>query len=184
MYNNFYVYVYLDPRKSGHFIYSDLHFNNEPFYIGKGKDNRILEGLNSTRENRYKISKISNIRKSNLEVIYYKLYENIDEETAFKIEKELINKIGRKIDNGPLCNIHIGGKGGDNFLLHVDKESIIKKWRETKRKNNKGVSEETRKKLKLSHIKRKEKGLYYPHTSETKNKMSNSHKGHKNIKKK
>lgn len=34
---DFYVYVYLDPRKIGIFCYDDLKFGYEPFYIGKGK---------------------------------------------------------------------------------------------------------------------------------------------------
>jgi hypothetical protein len=175
--NIFYVYVYLDPRKPGVFNYNGLTFQYEPFYIGKGKLNRIEEGLSSKRESKYKLSKISSIKESNLDIIYQKLYENLDEKTAFEIEIELIELIGRKKDNGPLCNIHIGGKGGDNFSTHKDKESIIQKWRETKSLNNKPVSKETIDKIKLSHIKRKEMGLYYPHSDETKKKMSNSQKG-------
>ena len=37
----FYVYIYLDPRKPGKYTYEDLCFLYEPFYIGKGKNNRI-----------------------------------------------------------------------------------------------------------------------------------------------
>ena len=38
----FYVYVYLDPRKSGKFSYKTVSFLYEPIYIGKGKDRRYL----------------------------------------------------------------------------------------------------------------------------------------------
>jgi len=35
------VYIYLDPRKPGHFQYSEsLIFEYEPFYVGKGKPGR------------------------------------------------------------------------------------------------------------------------------------------------
>ena len=37
---NSYVYVYIDPR------------NNEPFYIGKGKGNRLFSHLNESTESR------------------------------------------------------------------------------------------------------------------------------------
>ena len=177
----FYVYVYLDPRKPGNFIYENLRFDYEPFYIGKGKNNRITEGLYDKRKSKYKISKINKIKESNLEVIAYKLYENLTEEISFKVEIDLIKKIGRKIDNGPLCNFHKGGSGGDNFTNHTDKEYLINKWKQTRIYNIENgitiVSEETKQKLRNSHIRRKEKGLYFNHSIESRNKMSLSHKG-------
>ena len=40
---NYYLYVLLDPEKKGKFLYENLNvcFLYEPFYIGKGKNNRI-----------------------------------------------------------------------------------------------------------------------------------------------
>jgi len=45
----FYVYGYFDPRKPGKFVYEDLAYSFEPFYIGKGKDKRCFEHLSDTK---------------------------------------------------------------------------------------------------------------------------------------
>ena len=34
----FYTYIYFDPRKVGPFMYGDLSFDYEPFYVGKGSN--------------------------------------------------------------------------------------------------------------------------------------------------
>ena len=39
----YYVYVYLDPRKSGKFKYAEMLFDFLPFYVGKGKGNRLYD---------------------------------------------------------------------------------------------------------------------------------------------
>lgn len=44
---NYYVYIYLDPRKPGKYKYSKCEFEYEPFYVGKGKNNGILSKRNS-----------------------------------------------------------------------------------------------------------------------------------------
>ena len=41
----YYVYAYLDTRKPGHFIYQNYKFEYEPFYIGKGRANRLYKHL-------------------------------------------------------------------------------------------------------------------------------------------
>jgi len=42
--NNNYVYVYVDPTKPGNYEYPNinLRLSYEPYYVGKGKLNRML----------------------------------------------------------------------------------------------------------------------------------------------
>ncbi len=41
MKNEYYVYVFLDPRKPGKWEYNGIIFDFQPFYVGKGKGRRI-----------------------------------------------------------------------------------------------------------------------------------------------
>lgn len=111
----FYVYAYLDPRKPGIYKYDDLHFDFEPFYIGKGKGRRFYQHLinykkRSTKNKHYDISaKIGEIVNNSYYPIIIKIMENLCEKSALQIEEDIIRKIGRLIDNkGPLTNIAIG----------------------------------------------------------------------------
>ena len=61
----FYVYVYLDPRKPGRYLYGDqqVTYLFEPFYVGKGKNNRLNEHLDCLKKTKdkkrsYKSNKI------------------------------------------------------------------------------------------------------------------------------
>jgi hypothetical protein len=45
----FYVYVYLDPFKKGSFTYCDIELEYQPFYIGKGTNNRYIKHLYRAR---------------------------------------------------------------------------------------------------------------------------------------
>jgi hypothetical protein len=41
----YYVYLFLDKSKPGKFIYDDLEFEYETFYVGKGTGVRIKSSL-------------------------------------------------------------------------------------------------------------------------------------------
>ena len=116
----FYVYVYLDPRKVGIFCYEELKFGYEPFYIEKGKKNRWNNGIKDKRKC-LKISKIKSIIDDGFYPIIMKLDINLTEHEAFNKEIDYIKKIGRKnIKSGPLTNMTDGGDGTSGRIDTLD----------------------------------------------------------------
>ena len=111
--NDFYVYVYLDTRKKGNYLYGDYHFEYEPFYVGKGKNNRckhhLYEAYDFRDENTKKCRKIRKIKKfTKNDPIILKLKEGLTDKQSQLLEMDLIKIIGK--DNiGPLTNIADGG---------------------------------------------------------------------------
>lgn len=140
--NKFYVYVYLDPRKPGKYIYGEYSFYYEPFYVGKGHDKRsgdhITEAKNILNKemkinkknfpeiNLYKINKILKIIRENSDIpIILKIEENLLEKYSFKLEKKCIKTIGRHdLKKGPLTNLTDGGEGTSGIL--VSEETRLK----------------------------------------------------------
>ena len=116
---DFYVYIYLDPRKPGNFCYGNLKFNFEPFYVGKGRRNRCYHGLKPYKEYEkrwHKFRKIEKINKEGYTPIIIKLYENISDEKSKQKEIEIIKLIGRcDFNQGPLTNHTDGGEGTINI---------------------------------------------------------------------
>lgn len=169
----FYTYIYLDPRKKGNFVYENLTFDYEPFYVGKGSNNRINVHVsnakffmrNNLKVKSYKINKIISILRENLEPIRIKIFESVSEEEIFQKEIETIKLIGRKdLKNGFLLNKTDGGDGARNQIFTYNtklKMSLSKK--------GKKLSESHRKNIISSLIGRK-------HSIETKKKMSESRK--------
>lgn len=97
----YYVYGLIDPR------------NDQYFYIGKGKGKRFSSHLKPKRRdfNTAKLDKIKEIQEANLEVRIEILFPNLDEETAFELERIIIYKLGREVFNeGILTNLNPGGK--------------------------------------------------------------------------
>jgi len=124
----YYVYALLDPRKPGVYQYRESPiFDYEPFYIGKGKGNRCNEHFGQLREAKkeltYKAQKIRSIfKKSGKYPIIIKLYEKLNVDVSYEVEKFLIKQIGRKdLNKGPLTNLTDGGDGPYNISLEVRK---------------------------------------------------------------
>ena len=140
--NNCYVYVYLDPERLGKFYYAglDMCFLYEPFYIGKGTNNRLTKHLTESS-----LSDSSNLLKNKrLKKIVYefkkphilKIAEGLSDKEAFLYEKYIVELIGKIIENrGPLTNVVDGGNGFNSGSIPWNK--------------NKKMSEEYRSNLSL-----------------------------------
>ena len=111
--NLYYVYVYKYP-------------NGTPFYIGKGKNKRMLVHLNeamkesTSDKNHPKISTIRKIIAGGEQPIIELVDSNLEESDAFDLEELLISEIGRRdLRTGPLTNMSNGGEGGSGYV-HTD----------------------------------------------------------------
>lgn len=156
----FYVYVYLDPRKFGRYVYSEYEFEYEPFYVGMGhgcrKDRHLKNAFNNHMNS--KVKKIQSEVGHLPFVILYK--ENIFQKDAFELEMRMIKSIGRSdLKLGPLCNHTDGGDGMRN------------------------PSTETRYKISSSQLGRKpwNKGIKNCFSKETILKTSKSHQKYSNM---
>lgn len=122
----------------GYYIYAYLREDGTPYYIGKGKGNRL-----------YDSSRRIKTPKDLKRVVY--LQQNLTEDEAFKLETEFILRFGRKDKGtGILRNESNGGK--ENHEKIVSQET-----RDKIRKSNTGkkISEETRRKLSMANMGKK-----------------------------
>ena len=83
---DYYVYVYIDPR------------NFEEFYFGKGRGNRKYAHLSDSSDSK-KTRRISEIKKEGLKPIIRVIAANLTEYDALLIEKTLLWKLGRTLTN-------------------------------------------------------------------------------------
>jgi hypothetical protein len=130
---DYYVYAILDPRKQGIYNYNNYDFSFEPFYIGKGKDNRCYIHFINVKKKSLKNHRIKKILKEGYTPIVKIIKTNLTEIDAFEIEKELIKTIGRHDQQkGPLTNLTDGGDGTSGFKHTIEARSKIIKARKGK----------------------------------------------------
>lgn len=175
-YRDYYIYVYLDPRKSGNYIYGEFNFNFEPFYVGKGRNHRhrihLLKVKRGDYKNLPKYHTIKKILDENLEPIIIKYRTDLLEKDAFNLEKNMIEIIGRKdLNKGPLRNLSNGGEGnGERKFTEEHRINLSLSMR--------GKSSE-KQKAHLKSIHEKMKGnkrtLGFKFTEESKKKLAESH---------
>lgn len=97
--NNFYVYVYVDPR------------NFEEFYFGKGRGSRKDAHLLDTSDSE-KARRIAAIHKTGLKPIIRVIARDLSEHDALLVEKTLLWKLGRQLTNVS------SGHYAENFRPH------------------------------------------------------------------
>lgn len=125
----FYVYIYKDP------------ITNDPFYIGKGKNNRWKVHLTESKENitnQRKYDRIQSLKKQKLKPIIeiHSYYNNENE--AYDVETTLIKKYGRIgfEKDGILTNIFLNGRPNSLALKGKTWEEIYGKERAKELKQN------------------------------------------------
>jgi hypothetical protein len=131
-----YVYIYLDPRKPGKYVYGEYKFLHEPIYVGKGEGKRSFD----LRRRWYLGNKLNSIGKPIILIVKNQLLES----EAFKSEINMIRIIGRlSLGTGPLCNLTDGGDGSSG---HKNSKETKQKMSEAAKKRP-PVSEETKRKI-------------------------------------
>ncbi|MFA5127656.1 MAG: GIY-YIG nuclease family protein [Patescibacteria group bacterium] len=109
MADNYYVYVYIDPR------------NYEEFYYGKGKGNRKVAHLYDEKDTE-KTKIIKAIQKEGLEPIIKVVAKGLSESDAFLIEKTLIWKLGKNLSN--ISSGHFSDKFRPHNSYHLNLNSF------------------------------------------------------------
>ncbi len=105
MKNNYYVYVYIDPR------------NYEEFYYGKGEGNRKNAHLKDDGDTE-KVKRISAIREEGLEPIVKVIARGLTQDQALLVEKTLIWKLGRNLTN--IASGHYAENFRPHNTFHLD----------------------------------------------------------------
>lgn len=178
----YYIYALLDSSKKGEYIYDDIKLEFEPFYIGKGTENRLKHSLKS-KSNTFKVSKIKSLKDRNIEIISIKLYEWLDNIESLELEKVVIKKIGRRdLGLGPLTNLTDGGDGRltsphseeTKYKLHLSSKKTAKIRKDLGTDKH---TEETKQILRKANLGSKNPMFGKKHSDEVKNLQSSRFSG-------
>ena len=104
--NNYYVYVYIDPR------------NYEEFYFGKGRGSRKEAHLTDSSDSE-KARRIAAIHKAGLQPIIRVIARELSEHDALLVEKTLLWKLGRQLTNVS------SGHYSENFRPHNTLHTLL-----------------------------------------------------------
>ena len=135
----YFIYFLLDPRRPGSYIFDNIILKFEPFYVGVScRHERLNEhfSLKKNHKNKFKDNIIKKLKALNFtkEQVWYIFKKNLTKEQAFKLEEEIIKKIGRRnLKKGPLTNLDFGGVGGngEHWKNRKHSEETKQKIRET-----------------------------------------------------
>lgn len=117
---------YADKIRRRYYVYAIL-IEGEPVYIGKGCDDRWIQSLTTSGSDE-KMKEIYDAYFNGKDVRVKKLWENLTEPQAFKVERDLIEKAG-KLNKDP----------------GVEKE-VLNEWKHEKSEKEIGMDEALRRK--------------------------------------
>lgn len=161
---SFYAYVYRDTRPEK---------NNEPIYVGKGRDSRAHVHLKES-QNAHLNAKIAKMRAAGFEPDI-EIIQAIDEQHAFFLEECLIDIFGRRdLGTGSLVNHTNGGEGVSGIIMSEAARAKMSAAKIGKIPSNKGIPlrEDLRLGLVIANTGK-------THSAETKAKMSATKMGKK-----
>jgi hypothetical protein len=143
------------------YVYRHIRLDkNQPFYIGIGKSDSDFNRAYSYKNRNVYWNNIVNFTEHRVEI----MLQDITWEEACEKEIEFINLYKKNTENGTLCNIADGGRGGylGDKVNEKRKQSLIghKVAKETRDKislkaKGRKISDETKLKMSLTHKKNK-----------------------------
>jgi hypothetical protein len=144
MVKTFEVYVYLDPRSPGKFIYGDLIFDHLPVYIGRGCVQQRRKFKHLTKSSNIHLRHlIEKLKRENIQPIIITISDNLTLEESVTKEMDLIKQVGRQdLGAGPLYNFCDGGGGIPGIKLTDEQK---RRRGESTRKYFSNMTEEQRK---------------------------------------
>lgn len=134
--NDYYVYGCFEPNK------------DEPFYIGKGRGNRIQEHLTECYRNKktHFYRKLKSMLDKGIQPKFVFFHINLSNQEAIELEIALINSYGRlDLGTGCLTN-HTNGGDGSNGYKHTEEAKQLMSIQRKGRKH----TEETKERMKES----------------------------------
>jgi hypothetical protein len=152
-----------------YYVYILARPNGKPFYVGKGKQDRVFDHENEARSgcDCHKCRVIRKVWQQGGQIQKYYVLTTDDESVALEYERELIAQIGRK----NLTNKTDGGDGTAGYKFSRESRLRMSAARKGLRH-----SEETRRKMGLAHLGNRSR-MGQKLSDETRRKMREAHKG-------